>query len=96
MDKRKSVIGPTTIGEGLTDGSNWLATRHGCEEVTVGRVSKAKAFSDYIKNNEFETMTFLAGKYFCDSTNFGNISVTQPTPENISVNRPTSENSSVT
>ena len=37
------------------DISNWLASRHSCEEVTVGRVSEAKVFSDYIKNSDLET-----------------------------------------
>ena len=44
----KSVISPTTIVERLTNGSNWLASRHDIEEVTVERVSKAKAYSYYI------------------------------------------------
>ena len=61
-DKLKSVIGPATRGEGLTDISGWLTSRHGCEEVTVGRVSEAKAYSDYIKNSEFETTKVLSGK----------------------------------
>ena len=47
-DKLKSVIGPTTRVEGLTNGYEWLASRHNIEEVTVERVSEAKAFSDYI------------------------------------------------
>ena len=55
-DKLKSVIVPATRVEGLTDSSNRLAYMHGYEKVTVGRVSEAKEFSDYIKNNEFETM----------------------------------------
>ena len=48
-DKLKSVIGPTTRVERLTNICDWLESRHGCEEVTVGRVREAKAFSDYIK-----------------------------------------------
>ena len=55
-DKLKSVIGPTTRVEWLTDSSYWLTSRHGCKEVMVGRVSEEKAFSYYIKNKEFETM----------------------------------------
>ena len=47
--KLKSVIGPTNRVEGLTDGSDWLTSMHGCKEVTVGRLSEEKAFSDYIK-----------------------------------------------
>ena len=54
-DKLKSVFAPTTIFEGLTDNSDWLASRHGYKEVPVRRVSEAKAFSDYIKKSEFET-----------------------------------------
>ena len=53
IDKLKSVIGTTTKVEGLTDSSDCLATRHICKEVTVGRVSGAKVFIEYIKNNEF-------------------------------------------
>ena len=48
-DKLNSVFAPATSAGGLTDNSDWLASRHGCEEVTVGRVSEAKAYSDYIK-----------------------------------------------
>ena len=81
-DKLKSVIGPTTIIEGLKGGSDWIDFRHDCEEVTVGRVSKAKAFRDYIKNNEFETMKCFEWE---------NISVTRPTSENIFVTQPTLE-----
>ena len=63
-DKIKSVIGPTNRVEDMTDSSEWITCGHGCKEVTVGRVSETKAFSDYIKNNEFETMTVLRGKIF--------------------------------
>ena len=48
-DKLKSVIGPTTIFEGLMDISNWIAYTHGCKKLTMGIVSEAKAFIDYIK-----------------------------------------------
>ena len=85
-DKLKSVIVPTTRVEGLTDISDWFVSRHGYEEVTVGIVSKAKAFSGYIKNNEVESMKVFERE---------NISVTQPTLENIYVTRPTLENISV-
>ena len=44
--KLKSIIGPTTIFERFTNGSNWLAYRHGIEEAMVERVKEAKAFSD--------------------------------------------------
>ena len=61
-DKLKSIIFPATRDEGLTDISNWLASIHGYEKVTMGRVSKAKEFSEYIKNNEFETMKVFERK----------------------------------
>ena len=48
---------------------------------------EAKAFSDHIKNNEFETMKVFEQQ---------DISLTQPTLENISLTRPTSENISMT
>ena len=41
-DKLKYVIGPTTRVERSTNGSDWLASRHDIEEVTVERVSEAK------------------------------------------------------
>ena len=55
-DKIDSVFAPTTRAEGFTDSSNWLVSRHVIAEVAEGRVSKAKAYIDYIKNSEFETM----------------------------------------
>ena len=79
--KLKSNIVPTTRVEGLTDGSGWPTSRHGYKEVMVGRMSEAKKFSDYIKNNEFETMKVFEQE---------NISVTRPTLENISVTQRTS------
>ena len=85
--KLKSVIVSTTRVERLTNGSNWLASRHDIEEVRVERVSEAKVYSDYISKNEFETMKVFERE---------NISVTRPILENISVNRPTLENISVT
>ena len=63
-DKLNSVIAPTTRVEGFTHGSNWIASRYDCEEVTVGRVSEAKVFSKYIKNNEFETMKVFEREKF--------------------------------
>ena len=82
-DKLKSVIGPATRVEVLMDISDWLVSWHGFEEVTVGRVGEAKLFSDYIENNEFETMKVFERE---------NISVTRPT-QNISL---TLENISMT
>ena len=54
-DELKSVIGRTTRAEGLTDKSDWLASRHRIAEVTEGKVSEVQAYRDYIKNSEFET-----------------------------------------
>ena len=55
-DKLKSIFVPTTRAEGLTDNSDGLTSSHGIVKVTTDRVSEAKAYSDYIKNSEFETM----------------------------------------
>ena len=55
-DKLKSVIGLAIIVRGLTDNSDGLTSRHGIAKVTADRVSEAKAYSDYIKNSEFEMM----------------------------------------
>ena len=55
-DKLKSIFAPDTKSGGLTDHTDWLASRHRIEEITADRVSEAKAYSDYIKNSEFETM----------------------------------------
>ena len=54
-DKLKSIIGPATRVEGLTDSIHWIAYRHNIEDVTVEIVRHTKAYSDYIKNSEFET-----------------------------------------
>ena len=59
VDKLKSVIGPATRARGMTDNSNGLTYSHGIKKVTADRVSVAKAYSDYIKNSEFETMKVL-------------------------------------
>ena len=58
-DKLKSVIGPATRVRRLTDNSDGLTSRHRIAKVTADRVSEAKAYSDYIKNSEFETMKVL-------------------------------------
>ena len=55
-DKLKSVIGPATKVRGLTDDTDRLTSSHGISEVGADRVSEAKAYSDYIKNSEFEIM----------------------------------------
>ena len=75
-NKLKSVIGSTTRVEIFTTGSNWLASRHGIEKVAVERVTKAKAFSNYILENEYETMKVFERE---------NISVTRPNSENVTV-----------
>ena len=38
------------------DNSDGLTCSHGISEVAANRVSEAKAYSDYIKNSEFETI----------------------------------------
>ena len=55
-DKLKSVIGPTTRAKDWLDHSDRFASRHHIAEVTADRVSKAKTYSDYIKDSKFETM----------------------------------------
>ena len=62
VDKLNSVFTPATRAEGMTDNSNWIASRNGCEEFTVGRVCEGKAYSDYIKNSEFGTMNIFEQK----------------------------------
>ena len=55
-DKLKSAIGPATRVRGLMDSSDRLTYRHHIAKVIADRVSEAKAYSDYIKKYEFETM----------------------------------------
>ena len=55
-DKLTSIIVPTTRSGGLTDNSDGLMSSHGISKVAADRVSEAKAYSDYIKNSDFETM----------------------------------------
>ena len=80
-DKLNSVFAPVTRVEGLTDHSNWLASRHCIAEVTEGRVSEVQSYSNYIKNSEFEMINI-----------FENIQMTRP--ENIQMTR--SENIKMT
>ena len=47
-DKINSIIAPTTRFGRFINGSDWLASSHDVEEVTVERVSKEKAYSGYI------------------------------------------------
>ena len=50
------VFAPTTKATELTDSFNWLASGHGIAEIAEERVNEVQAYSDYIKNSEFETM----------------------------------------
>ena len=63
-DKFNSIFAPTTRVEGLKDISDWLASRHDIEEVTVERVSEAKASSNYIKILSLKLPKFLSGEIF--------------------------------
>ena len=49
------------------DNSDGLTSSHGIAKVTANRASEEKAYSDYIKNSEFETM-----KVFEFENNSGN------------------------
>ena len=40
----------------MTDITDGLTSNHGISKVAADRVSEAKAYSDYIKKSEFETM----------------------------------------
>ena len=40
----------------MTDNNDGLTSSHGISKVGADRVSETKAYSDYIKNSEFETM----------------------------------------
>ena len=55
-DKLNSVIGPATRVRGLKDNTDGLTSSHGISKVAADRVGEAKAYCDYIKNSEFETM----------------------------------------
>ena len=59
VDKLKSIFSAATRAGGLTDNSDGIASRHRIAEVTVDRVSEAKAYSDYYKNSEVETMNIF-------------------------------------
>ena len=63
-DKLKSVIGPATRTGGLTDNSDGLTSSHGISKVAADRVSEAKAYGDFIKNSEFETMKVFEFEIF--------------------------------
>ena len=55
-DKLKSIFFPATIAGGLTDNSDGLTSSHSIAKGTADRMSEEKAYSDNIKNSEFETM----------------------------------------
>ena len=69
-DRLGLVSATTTILGRPTLSSDWLQHGHDIEEVTAEKVSEAKAYSDYILENEFETMRVFERE---------NISVTRPT-----------------
>ena len=50
----------------MTDKTDRLLSSHGFAKVTADRVSEAKAYSDFIKSSEFETM-----KVFEFENNYG-------------------------
>ena len=58
-DKLKSVIGHANRSGVLTDNSDWLTSSCYIAEVMEGIVSEVKAYSNFIKNSEFETRTFF-------------------------------------
>ena len=52
----KSGIGPATRVRVLTDNTDGLTSSHGISKVAADRASETKAYSDYIKNSEFESI----------------------------------------
>ena len=61
-EKLNAVFAPATRAGELTYHSDWVVLRYNIAEFTADRVSKAKAYINYIKNYEFETMSLLSGK----------------------------------
>ena len=55
-DKIKSIFVPANRVGVLADNSDGLTSSHGIAKVTADRVIEEKAYSDYNKNSEFETM----------------------------------------
>ena len=74
-DKLKSIISPVTRAGGLTVNSDGLTSSHGISKVAADRVSEAKAYSDLIKNSEFETMKVFE---FENNSGTGLNEMTQP------------------
>ena len=77
-DKLKSVFVPATRAGGLTDNSDGLTSSHGIAKVTGDRVSEEKAYGDYIKNYEFETMNFFERENNSGTRLNQNIQMTRP------------------
>ena len=77
-DKLKSIFPPATRSGGLTDNSNRLASRHRIVEVTADRASEPKAYSEYIKNSEFETMNVFERENNSGTRLNKNIQMTRP------------------
>ena len=86
-DKLKSISVPATRAGGLTDNSGGLTSSHGITKVIVDRASEAKAYSDYIKNSEFETMNAFERENNSGTQLNQNIQMTQP-DQNIQISRP--------
>ena len=59
VDKLTSIFVPDTKVGGLMDNSDGLTPSHGIAKVTADRASEPKAYNEYIKNSEFETMNFF-------------------------------------
>ena len=81
--KLKSIFAPTTRAGGLTDSSDGIMSRHHIAEITTDRVSEAKAYSDNIKNSEFETMNAFERENNSGTRLNQNIQMTRP-DQNIS------------
>ena len=63
-DRIISVFVPVAIAKGLTDHSDWIASRHRISEFITDRVSEVKAYRNYIKILSLKLGMFLSGKIF--------------------------------
>ena len=77
-DKLKTIFVHATRAGGLTDNSDGLTSSHAIANVTADRVSEAKAYSDYIKNSEFETMNVFEFENNSGTRLNQNIQMTRP------------------
>ena len=77
-DKLKSILVPNTRAKGLVDKSDWPAPMHRIAEVTEDIVREAKAYSDYIKNSEFESMNVSEQENNSGTRLNENIQMTRP------------------